>query len=362
MSFFRCIGRPALFLLDPECAHALALAGLKSGFGGSQKIVDERLCVTVSGLRFENCIGLAAGFDKNAEVVDAILRLGFGFTEIGTVTPDPQVGNPKPRLFRLVDDEALINRMGFNSDGYPIVYERLRARQHHGIVGVNIGANRDTVNKIEDYTFGIAHFYDVADYFAVNISSPNTLGLRDLQLRDNLRPLVQAISQTRSDSEKRYRRTVPLFLKIAPDLTEQELDDIAEEIKSSDWDGVILSNTTLSRSKLVSEEAKEEGGLSGRPLFERSTIVLAKMRQKLGPNRTIIGVGGIRDAQTALEKIKAGADLIQLYTGMVYEGPNLVITIMKEILQIMQKDGVESIAAYRDHHVESWAKNALPFS
>ncbi|VEJ44963.1 quinone-dependent dihydroorotate dehydrogenase [Bartonella vinsonii] len=361
MNFFRCIGRSALFMLDPEHAHRLAIIGLKSGLNRYKKIVDKRLGVTVAGLEFENFVGLAAGFDKNAEVVDAVFQLGFGFTEIGTVTPKPQEGNPKPRLFRLKEDEAIINRMGFNNDGHHVVYSRLCACKHLGIVGINIGANKDTVDKINDYTAGIAHFYDVSDYFTINISSPNTPGLRALQARDSLHLLMNAISQARNEQKKKHGFSVPIFLKIAPDLSEKELDDIAEEMKSSDFDGLIVSNTTLSRQGVNNSFlSSEEGGLSGHPLFERSTIVLAKMRQKLGKEIAIIGVGGVRDAQTALEKVKAGADLIQLYSGMVYEGPDLAVTILKEILQCMQQDGVESIKAYRDHSVEYWAKRALP--
>ncbi|AQX28803.1 quinone-dependent dihydroorotate dehydrogenase [Bartonella sp. JB63] len=361
MSFFHCIGHSALFLLDPERAHHLAISGLKSGLVGCQRIVDKRLFVNVLGLEFENFIGLAAGFDKNAEVVDAILRLGFGFTEIGTVTPKPQIGNSKPRLFRLVKDEAIINRMGFNNDGYQIVYRRLCMRKRIGIVGVNIGANKDTVNRIDDYISGIAFFYDVADYFALNISSPNTPGLRNLQIRDSLRFLIQEVSRARREQKEKHGFSIPIFLKIAPDLTEKELDDVAQEISVSDFDGLIVSNTTLSRRGLTDNRwITEEGGLSGRPLFERSTIVLAKMRKKLGKNIAIIGVGGVRDAQTALEKVKAGADLIQIYSGVIYEGKNIAVTIMKEILQLMQQDGIDTITAYRDYHVDNWAKCALP--
>ncbi len=211
MNFFRCIGRSALFMLDPEYAHRLAVLGLKSGLSGYKKVVDKRLRMTVAGLEFENFIGLAAGFDKNAEVVNAIFHLGFGFTEIGTVTPKPQEGNPKPRLFRLKEDEAIINRMGFNNDGHQIVYDRLRARKQLGIVGINIGANKDTVNKIDDYTAGIAHFYAIADYFTVNISSPNTPGLRDLQARDSLHLLMNAVSQARNKQKKKHGFSTPIF-------------------------------------------------------------------------------------------------------------------------------------------------------
>ncbi|WP_455481426.1 quinone-dependent dihydroorotate dehydrogenase [Bartonella sp. B12(2025)] len=361
MSFFRCIGRSALFMLDPEHAHHLAIVGLKSGLKSYRKVVDKRLCVTVAGLEFENFVGLAAGFDKNAEVVDAVFRLGFGFTEIGTVTPKPQVGNPKPRLFRLREDKAIINRMGFNNDGHRVVYSRLRACKKLGIVGINIGANKDTVNRIDDYTAGIACFYDIADYFTVNISSPNTPGLRDLQARNSLHLLINEVSQVRNEQKKKYGFSVPIFLKIAPDLSENELDDVAEEMKLSDFDGLIISNTTLSRQGLTNSSlSAEEGGLSGSPLFALSTIVLAKMRQKLGKEIAIIGTGGVKDAQTALEKVKAGADLIQLYSGMVYEGSDLAVTILEGILQVMQQDGVDTIQTYRDHRVEYWAKRALP--
>ncbi|ENN93246.1 quinone-dependent dihydroorotate dehydrogenase [Bartonella bovis] len=363
MSFFHCIGRSVLFMLDPERAHRLAITGLRTGLSGCLKIFDKRLCVTVAGLEFKNFIGLAAGFDKNAEVIDGVLSLGFGFTEIGTVTPKPQIGNPKPRLFRLVEDEAIINRMGFNNDGHQAVYKRICARKQDGIVGINIGANKDTVNRIDDYIAGITCFYGVADYFTINISSPNTPGLRDLQARRSLSLLMKAISQARNEKKEKHNFSVPIFLKIAPDLTEQELDDIAEEMKLSDFDGLIVSNTTLLRQGLKNSALiSEEGGLSGRPLFEHSTIVLAKMRQKLGKKIAIIGVGGVCDAQTALEKIKAGADLVQLYSGMVYEGPELTVTIMKDVLQIMQQDGVDTIKAYRDHSVDNWAKRALLLS
>ncbi|WP_455477212.1 quinone-dependent dihydroorotate dehydrogenase [Bartonella sp. B41] len=360
MGFFRCIGRSALFMLDPEHAHRLAILGLRSGLNSYQRVVDERLCVNVAGLKFDNFVGLAAGFDKNAEVIDAVFHLGFGFTEIGTVTPRSQIGNPKPRLFRLKEDEAIINRMGFNNDGHKTIYGRICSCNRLGILGINIGANKDASDKINDYAAGITFFYDVADYFTVNISSPNTPGLRDLQTRDNLRLLLNTVSRERNEQKKKHGFSIPIFLKIAPDLSEKELDDVAEEVRQSDVDGLIISNTTLSRQGLTDHSLiSEEGGLSGRPLFERSTVTLAKMRKKLGKDMAIIGVGGVRDAKTALEKIKAGADLVQLYSGMVYEGPDLAIIILKGILQLMQRDGVDNIANYRDYHVERWAKRAL---
>lgn len=361
MSLFHCIGRPALFMLDPERAHGMAIAALKTGLGSGQQIVDKRLHVNIAGLDFPNFLGLAAGFDKNAEVPDAVLRLGFGFVEVGTLTPKAQAGNPKPRLFRLQQDEAVINRMGFNNGGHEAAYHRLVARKRHGIVGVNIGANKDAQDRIADYVAGIHRFYAVADYFTVNISSPNTPGLRDLQARDSLMQLISAVSAARRAEKSEKAVHIPIFLKIAPDLTEEGLDDVAEALLAADFDGLIVSNTTLSRDGLKDQElASEAGGLSGRPIFERSTIVLAKMRQKLGATMPIIGVGGVRDGQTALDKIKAGADLVQLYSAMVYEGPSLAADISKSVIKTMQRDGVDTVTAYRDQTVKEWANRAIP--
>lgn len=361
MSLFSCLGRPALFMLDPELAHGLSIAGLKTGLGVGQNIVDPRLSVKIAGLDFPNFLGLAAGFDKNAEVPDAILRLGFGFVEVGTLTPKPQTGNDKPRLFRLVEDEAVINRMGFNNDGHMAAYQRLSARKRLGLVGVNIGANKDAQDRVADYVAGIHCFYDVADYFTVNISSPNTPGLRDLQARDSLKLLIKAVSNARLEAFKLHAKQIPIFLKIAPDLTEDGLDDVAQELLVSDFDGLIVSNTTLSREGLKNQTMmKQAGGLSGRPIFDRSTVVLAKMRQKLGAKMPIIGVGGVRNAHTALEKIKAGADLVQLYSALVYEGPSLAANILKDLRNIMDRDGSNNIAEYRDMNHKEWAQRDIP--
>lgn len=361
MNFFHTFMRPIIFQFAPEFGHSMAIAALKTGLGIGQQISDKRLAVKVAGLEFPNFLGLAAGFDKNAEIPDAILRLGFGFTEVGTITPKPQAGNPKPRLFRLVEDEAVINRMGFNNQGHDSAYHRLNARKRQGIVGVNIGANKDSADRINDYSLGIKQFYDVADYFVVNISSPNTPGLRNLQAKDSLKELLSAISEARAAEKAKANSLVPVFLKIAPDLSETGLDDIADQILASDLDGVIVSNTTLSRTGLQNTSfVNEAGGLSGKPLFERSTIVLAKMRERLGKNMPIIGVGGVRDCETAIEKIKAGADLVQLYSALVYEGTTLASDILKATVKTMQKDGINSILDYRDQTTKEWAKRDIP--
>lgn len=361
MSLFTCIGRPFVFMLDPERAHGLAVTGLKGGFHFGSPVKSEKLHIECAGLSFPNPLGMAAGFDKNAEIPDAVLKLGFGFSEIGTVTPKPQAGNPKPRLFRLVEDDAVINRMGFNNEGHEAVYQRLCKRNRQGIIGVNIGANKETDDRIDDYVKGIHRFYDVADYFTVNISSPNTPGLRNLQARESLHALLSKVCAAQAEEEKKYKKHVPVFLKIAPDLHENDLDDVAEELLQMKLDGIIISNTTLSRTGLKDQkQAAESGGLSGKPLFERSTIVLAKMRKRVGANLPIIGVGGVYDAASFIEKICAGADLVQLYSAMVYLGPNIANEIMRDVLTQMEKDGVNNISAYRDRSLEKWANRDIP--
>ena len=265
--------RSALFTLDPETAHGLSISALKSGLvPGCRADRDPRLAVTVAGLTFPNPVGMAAGYDKNAEVPNELIRLGFGFAEIGTLTPKPQQGNPKPRIFRLVKDHAVINRLGFNNHGHDAAHARISGRRMQGLLGVNIGANKDSDDRVGDYVAGISRFADVADYFTVNISSPNTPGLRNLQTREALSDLLGRVLAERDQKSKR----IPVFLKIAPDLTEPDLDDIAAECLAHRLDGVIVSNTTLSRTGLSADpKTREAGGLSGRPVFERSTIVLA---------------------------------------------------------------------------------------
>ncbi len=354
---FSLIGKRGLFLFDPETAHGLSIAALKSGLLPACRLApDPRLAQTVAGLSFPNPLGMAAGFDKNAEVPEALLRLGFGFTEVGTITPKPQAGNPKPRIFRLEADKAVINRLGFNNAGKAAARDNLARRRRRGIVGVNIGANKDSADRIGDYVEGIRAFYGVARYFTANISSPNTPGLRDLQARASLAELLSAVLAARADEAQKSGRRVPVFLKIAPDLTPEGMDDIAAEALAHDLDGLIVSNTTLSREGLKDRaQAGEAGGLSGAPLFEKSTSVLAGMRKRVGPALPIIGVGGISSAETALEKIRAGADLVQLYSCMVYEGPGLAGRIIRGLSQLLDRERVASIREVRDSRTDYWA-------
>ena len=351
-----------LFAFDPETAHGLSIRALKSGVIPPCRLPeDPRLVQTVAGIRFPNPLGLAAGYDKNAEVPDAMLALGFGFTEVGTLTPKPQAGNDKPRIFRLVEDRAVINRLGFNNEGHAAAFDRLSAHSGRpGIVGVNIGANKDAVDRVADYVDGIRRFYALATYFTVNISSPNTPGLRDLQARESLSALLGAVLAARAEEAVRHGRSVPVFLKIAPDLTEEGLDDIAAEALAHPLDGLIVSNTTLSREGLKDKSmANQAGGLSGAPLFALSTRVLAGMRRRVGPTLPLIGVGGISSAEDAAEKIRAGADLVQLYSGMVYGGPGLASTIVKSLSTILDRDGVSSIRELRDTRVDHWTAMKL---
>ncbi|MDQ0318888.1 dihydroorotate dehydrogenase [Pararhizobium capsulatum DSM 1112] len=358
LDLFQSLGRRGLFLFDPEAAHGLSIRALKTGLVPvCNAPADPRLKQTIAGLTFANPLGLAAGYDKNAEVPEEMLRLGFGFTEIGTVTPKPQAGNDKPRIFRLVADEGVINRLGFNNAGHEAAYERLSKLRGNGLIGVNIGANKDSSDRIADYVTGIRRFYSLARYFTANISSPNTPGLRDLQGRESLAALLSAVLAARDDKAKKSGRQVPVFLKIAPDLTEEGMDDIAAEVLAHKLDGLIVSNTTLSRDGLKDQmQAKEAGGLSGKPLFARSTAVLAKMRKRVGPDLPIIGVGGVSSAETAAEKIRAGADLVQLYSCMVYEGPLLPGRIVRGLSDICDREKLTSIADIRGSKTDEWAK------
>ncbi|WEX08954.1 quinone-dependent dihydroorotate dehydrogenase [Chelativorans sp. AA-79] len=353
--------QPLLFAFDPERAHGLSIAALKSGIPFcSPPPTNPKLSQTIAGLDFPNPLGMAAGYDKNAEVSDALLRLGFGFAECGTVTPKPQAGNPKPRIFRLPRDRAVINRLGFNNEGHAAALARLSARKDRaGIVGVNIGANRDSPDRMADYEAGVRTFAEVASYLTVNISSPNTAGLRALQDRESLAELLGRIMRVRDEKGAQSGRKVPVFLKIAPDLSEESLADIAAEMLEKKVDGLIVSNTTLSRAGLREPAASETGGLSGTPLFERSTIVLAKMRGLVGPKLPIIGVGGVHSVETALEKIRAGADLVQLYTGMIFDGPGLPGRIAQGLAAYVDANGIGSIAEIRDANLKSWANRPL---
>lgn len=353
---FKTIARRGLFLFDAETAHGLSIAALKSGLvPGCALKADPRLAVTVAGLQFPNPLGMAAGYDKNAEVPDALLRLGFGFAEVGTLTPKPQAGNPRPRIFRLEKDLAVINRLGFNNEGHAAALARLLARRPAGIIGVNIGANKDSADRIADYVEGIRRFSGVASYFTANISSPNTPGLRDLQARESLSALLSAVLAARDEMAAATGLRRPVFLKVAPDLTEEGMDDIAAEALAHQLDGLIVSNTTLSRDGLTDPRlAGEAGGLSGKPLFDKSTAVLARMRHRVGPAMPIIGVGGVSSAETALEKVRAGADLVQLYSCMVYEGPGLPARIVRGLSALLDREKVASIRELRDTRLDYW--------
>ncbi|MEQ8481874.1 MAG: quinone-dependent dihydroorotate dehydrogenase [Hoeflea sp.] len=350
---FDAAARKALFTFDPEIAHGLSIAALKSGLvPGCRNDGDPRLTLELAGLTFPNPLGIAAGYDKNAEVAGPLARLGFGFVEVGTVTPRPQEGNPKPRIFRLPEDRAVINRLGFNNKGHEAALENLSRSTRSGLLGINIGANKDAADRIGDYVEGLRAFAKVADYFTVNVSSPNTPGLRNLQSRE---ALAELLGRVLSERATRAPKT-PVFLKIAPDLADADLDDIAEECLSHPLDGLIISNTTLSRDGLAETRAKSEsGGLSGRPLFLGSTIVLAKMRQRLGTATPLIGVGGIDSAETAAEKIRAGADLVQLYTGFIYGGPMLPSRILKGLSKICDKEQIARLGDIRDSRTAHYA-------
>lgn len=337
---------PLLRRLDPEDAHRLAIRGLRLLPSTPPRADDPALAVRAFGLNFPNPIGMAAGFDKNAEVPDALLRLGFGFVEIGSVTPKPQAGNARPRLFRLEQDSAVINRMGFNNDGAEAVLRRLAARAAHGgIVGVNLGANKDSPDRTADYVRLIELFAPVASYFTVNISSPNTPGLRSLQQAAALDDLLARVI----DARERVRTTAgdsPLLLKIAPDLTLQELDDVVHIARSRRVDGMIVANTTLSRPASLRDRvrAKEEGGLSGRPLLRLSTRMVAETYVRAEGAFPLIGVGGIDSGGAALMKIRAGATLIQLYTALIYKGVGLVDDIKTDLVSTLRRTGRDQLS------------------
>jgi dihydroorotate dehydrogenase len=335
------IARPLLHCMDAETAHGLTIKALKTGLAGNLKTTSpSNLAISCFGLDFQNPLGLAAGFDKNAEVPDVMLGLGFGFVEVGTVTPRPQEGNLRPRLFRLGKDQAVINRMGFNNEGHAAVLQRLRQRKDNpGIVGVNIGANKDSADRVSDYVAGISVFSDVANYFTINISSPNTPGLRNLQSAEELRPLLQRLNEAR----KIQKRQVPMLLKIAPDLQDDELQDIASCCLNSSVDGVIISNTTISRPWLQSRHAKETGGLSGAPLFELSTWQLARFYSLTKGKIPLLGAGGISSAEQAWTKICAGASLLQLYSALVFQGPGLVQEILMGLSRKVSQSNMASL-------------------
>jgi dihydroorotate dehydrogenase len=333
--------KPLLFKFDPENIHHFVTGGLRVAnriwgvkplLKGTFQVSDKRLERELFGLKFKNPIGLAAGFDKNADFIEELAEFGFGFIEIGTVTPLPQPGNDKPRMFRLPADEALINRMGFNNQGVDVVAHRLSKLDRKGlIIGGNIGKNKITPNEdaLSDYIKCFDKLFDVVDYFVVNVSSPNTPGLRDLQEKEPLKNILNVLQQRNLKNDI----SRPVFLKIAPDLTDSQLDDIIEIVIETKIAGVIATNTTISREGLSSPEASETGGLSGKPLTKRSTEVIRYLSEKSAKGFVIIGVGGIHSPEDAIEKIRAGASLLQVYTGFIYEGPGLVRRILKGILK-----------------------------
>jgi dihydroorotate dehydrogenase len=322
--------RQALFLLDPEVSHDISLDML----GAAERLKLLGLCaptidsnpVELMGLTFDNPVGLAAGLDKNGDYFNALGSLGFGFVEIGTITPKPQPGNDKPRLFRLEDHEAIINRMGFNNKGVNYLVERVKRRRYKGVLGINIGKNKVTPEEqaLSDYQIAMTAVYPYADYITVNISSPNTPGLRNLQFGENLRQLLTGLKETQQSLASEHGVYKPVVVKIAPDMTEEEIKSVSETFLANEIDGVIATNTTLDRSAVENSPFSEEaGGLSGKPLTQRSTEVITQLRSHLGA-LPIIGVGGIMQGSDAAAKIKAGADLVQIYSGFIYGGPSLI--------------------------------------
>ena len=335
--------RPFLFNLDPENAHDLAIKSLK--FNPLPKkmfeVEDEKILeIELLGKNFPNPIGLAAGFDKSAEVYNSLLKLGFGFVEVGTITPLKQFGNTKPRVFRLEDDSALINRLGFNNDGMQIIKNRIRSDEKKGILGINIGPNKDTKDQKNDFCLGLKNFFDVADYITVNISSPNTEGLRDFHDQEKLKDLLLALNKIKQQN----KTNVPLLLKVSPDIKDNHISEIVDVAKKNDIAAIILTNTTNSnRDDLKSELKKEEGGLSGEPLQKISTDMIKKFYRQLNGSIPIIGVGGVNSGKSAYEKIMAGASLLQLYTGFVYKGPSVAKSIKKELIQILKNEGIKNL-------------------
>ena len=331
--------RPILFTLDPERAHGMMIAGLRHMPRRRPAGSDPRLAIRVAGIDFPNPIGLAAGFDKNAAVPDALLALGFGYVEVGSVTPRPQPGNPKPRLFRLTEDRAVINRMGFNNDGQPAALKRLAARTRSpGIVGVNIGANKDSEDRVADYVAGVKMMAPVSDYLVVNVSSPNTPGLRALQDKPALDALLEAVMAARGTAGP------PVFLKMAPDLQPADVDDIASVAIARRIDGLIVANTTIQRPPLRSPHASESGGLSGQPLRSMALERLRDFRAATGGALPLIAAGGIASGADAYRRIRAGASLVQLYSALVYEGPGLVRRIARELAALLERDGFTHVA------------------
>ena len=345
--------RDALLRMDPENAHGATITALRLGLAPQQQHKDPpELATSLCGLELANPIGMAAGFDKNAEVPRPLALMGFGMVEIGTVTPRPQSGNDKPRLFRIPGAEGVVNRMGFNNEGHDAAFERLRGLRVPAALGVNIGANKDSADFVADYVLGVTRFADLADYLTVNVSSPNTPGLRNLQADEALRRLLGEVLTARARAKTR----VPVLLKIAPDLDEAGMDASARVILDTDLDGLIVSNTTISRDPVLGlENASETGGLSGKPLFDLSTQRLAQMRQRVGA-LPIIGVGGIHSPQSALAKFEAGANAIQLYSALVFGGLDLLDRIKRGVVAGVRAAGKTNISGLVGTKTGQWSK------
>jgi len=330
--------RPFLFNLDPEAAHDLAIKSLKLNPLPKKmfEVEDEQMLkIELLGKNFPNPIGLAAGFDKSAEVYNSLLRLGFGFVEVGTVTPLKQFGNPKPRIFRLENDHALINRLGFNNDGIEIIKNRIKSNGKKGILGVNIGPSKETKNQKNDFCLGLKNFFDIADYITVNISSPNTEGLRDFHDQEKLKDLLLALNKIKKEN----KTDISLLLKVSPDIEDNHISEIVDVATKNDIAAIILTNTTNgNRDNLRSKIKKEKGGLSGEPLQQISTNMIKKFYKQLNGKIPIIGVGGVNSGKSAYEKIIAGASLLQLYTSFVYRGPSVAKDIKKELIKILKAE------------------------
>ncbi len=335
--------KPFIFNLDPETAHDLAIKSLKFNVLPESlfEVEDEKMLnIELMGKIFSNPIGLAAGFDKSAEVYNPLLKLGFGFVEVGTITPLKQFGNPKPRIFRLKEDSALINRLGFNNDGMEKVKHRIISEKKRGILGINIGPNKNTKDQKNDFCIGLKNFFDIADYITINISSPNTKDLRSFHDKEKLEDLLLALNKIKKES----KTNIPLLLKVSPDIKDNHIDEIIDVALKNDISAIILTNTTNSnRDNLISEARREEGGLSGEPLQQISTNMIKKFYKQLQGRIPIIGVGGVNSGKSAYEKIIAGASLLQLYTSFVYRGPSAAKDIKKELIQILKSEGIKNI-------------------
>jgi len=352
------LARPLLFALDPEQAHELTLKSLEAGiYPRPGRPDDARLAVEAFGLEFPNPLGIGAGFDKDARVPDAVLGMGFGHVEVGTVTPRPQEGNPRPRVFRLLRDRALINRLGFNNAGHAAARARLERSRPAGVIGVNVGANKDAADRAEDYVAGVRAFYNVASYFTINVSSPNTPGLRDLQAPAALDSLVKRVLAARAERMSAGNPKRPVVVKLAPDIAETDLEPIVRVLLDRGVDGIAVSNTTAARDGLgaAAAHAQEAGGLSGRPLFHRSTVVLARVYRLTGGRMPLIGIGGIDSGATAIAKLEAGATLLQLYTGLVYEGPGLLPRIKRELVAYLERKRLARIGDATGRRAHEWA-------